>query len=481
MNKINIKKNILQIICILALFVCVVFLCPKTMQNDTFWSIKVGEKIVDEWTWEVDDLSMHDGLKYVAHHFYTDVIIYFIYAVSGFFGLYIFEIVMACGLAIALYFMNKEISGSKKLAYCMTGLQMLLMLPYISVRAQMISYILFVIEMLLLEKIRKNDKLKYYIWLLAIPLLLTNFHMGVAPFYFIILGVYGLECINLKFLWIEPNTNPSASRLKKLVLCGVIGVLLLFVNPYGLDGVLYPFKTIGNEFINSTIMEFQPFSMNNTISILQVGYIMLVMFIFMVSKAKVTLKDMLLIFGTLFMHFMAFRYTGLFIICSAGISVYILDVINRLKIDKIDKMSFVLTSILMLLVVGMNAYSDEGYLEDIVAPVEAVEALKENMNEDTILYNEYNWGAYLMLNGIKPFIDSRCDLYTSEYNEGVTVADDCNKISRLSEGYKEAMEKYNFNTYLVMTDGLTRIVLDADETFEIIYTDDTATLYQKKK
>ena len=481
MNKTNIKKNILPILCVLAMFACIVFLCPKAMQNDTFWSIKVGEKIVDEWTWKVDDLSMHDGLKYVAHHFYTDVIIYFVYIISGFDGLYVLEIVMACGLAFALYFLNKELSGSKKLAYCMTGLQTLLMAPYISVRAQMISYILFVIEILLLEKLRKQEKLKYYLWLIAIPLLLTNFHMGVAPFYFIILGVYGLECIKLKFLWIEPNTNPNTSKLKKLVLCGVIGVVLLFVNPYGLDGVLYPFKTIGNEFINSTIMEFQPFSMNNSMTVLQVAYIMLVMFIFMVSKAKVNLKDMLLIFGTLFMNFMAFRYTGLFIICSAVIAIYILDVIKRLKIDNIDRISFVVTSILMLTVVCMNIYSDDEYLTDIVAPVKAVEILKENMDENTILYNEYNWGAYLMLNDIKPFIDSRCDLYTSEYNEGITVAEDFNKISRLEDGYKEAMEKYNFNTYLVMTDGLTRIVLDADETLEIIYTDETATLYQKKK
>ena len=483
MGKVNIKKNIAPILFAIAIVIGIIILCPKPMQNDTFWSIKIGEKLVKDGTWEIDPFSMHDGLKYVAHHFFTDVVIYFVYVLGGFTGLYILEILMALGLAWILYLLNKELCGSKKLSYSMLCMQMVLLTLFISVRAQMISYMLFALELLLLEKSRKQDKLKYYIGLGIIPLLLTNFHMGVAPFYFILLGVYGLDALNIKFLWLKTNTKPDSKRFKKLILLGIIGILLLFVNPYGIDGVVYCFKTLGNDFINTYIDEFQPFSMRDSITMLHVLYIIFVLFVFMVSKAKVDLKDMLLIFGTLFMHFTAYRYTSLFIICSAVIVKYILSIIKTMELEKVDKIAFVVTSIMIMIVLGVDILSTRNldYLEDAVAPVKAVEVLKENIDEDTILYNEYIWGGYLILNDVKVFIDSRADLYTEEYNDGVTVAKDFAKIQMLQEGYKEAMEKYNFNMYLVHSNSLTSRMLDDKEEFKCIYTDDAASIYKKVK
>lgn len=41
------------------------------------------------------------------------------------------------------------------------------------------------------------------------------------------------------------------------------------------------------------------------------------------------------------------------------------------------------------------------------------------------------------------------------------------------------MEKYNFNTYLVRTDGLTYVMLIDDERFKEIYTDNDATIFVK--
>lgn len=483
MGKVNIKKNIAPILFAIAIVIGIIILCPKPMQNDTFWSIKIGEKLVKDGTWEIDPFSMHEGLKYVAHHFFTDVVIYFVYVLGGFTGLYILEILMALGLAWILYLLNKELCGSKKLSYSMLCMQMVLLTLFISVRAQMISYMLFALELLLLEKSRKQDKLKYYIGLGIIPLLLTNFHMGVAPFYFILLGVYGLDALNIKFLWLKTNTKPDSKRFKKLILLGIIGILLLFVNPYGIDGVVYCFKTLGNDFINTYIDEFQPFSMRDSITMLHVLYIIFVLFVFMVSKAKVDLKDMLLIFGTLFMHFTAYRYTSLFIICSAVIVKYILSIIKTMELEKVDKIAFVVTSIMIMIVLGVDILSTRNldYLEDAVAPVKAVEVLKENIDEDTILYNEYIWGGYLILNDVKVFIDSRADLYTEEYNDGVTVAKDFAKIQMLQEGYKEAMEKYNFNMYLVHSNTLTSRMLDDKEEFKCIYTDDAASIYKKVK
>ena len=87
-EKKNRLKVIFNIITAVVFIVFVITLCPKEMQNDTFWSIKVGERLVRDGIFGLDYFSIHENLNYIAHHFLTDVVIYLVYNVSGFAGLY---------------------------------------------------------------------------------------------------------------------------------------------------------------------------------------------------------------------------------------------------------------------------------------------------------------------------------------------------------------------------------------------------------
>ena len=197
------KKQIFQLIIIAILVIFIIVISPREMQNDTFWSIKVGEKLINEGIFGIDDFSIHKGLYYVAHHFLTDILIYIVYSFSGFAGLYAMEVIMAIIMAGMLYLLNKEISENKFISVVVLVLQMFIMSRYIAVRAQMISYILFILELLLLEKYKKENKKRYLVGLGLIPIILANFHMGTVPFYFIILGVYGLSLIRIKLPFLE--------------------------------------------------------------------------------------------------------------------------------------------------------------------------------------------------------------------------------------------------------------------------------------
>ena len=74
----KIKFNILAIICI-AIF-CFA-LAPKTLQNDTFYTIKIGEHIIQNGIDKVDAFSWHE-LAYTYPHWLYDVCIYLIYSVG---------------------------------------------------------------------------------------------------------------------------------------------------------------------------------------------------------------------------------------------------------------------------------------------------------------------------------------------------------------------------------------------------------------
>ncbi|MBQ8044364.1 MAG: hypothetical protein IJ272_09525 [Clostridia bacterium] len=477
------KKQIIYAVVVVIFAVFILVISPRVMQNDTFWSIKVGERIVREGIFGLDNFSIHEGLHYIAHHFLTDVLIYVVYSFSGFTGLYVMEVMMALIMAGLLYLLNKEISGNKLISAVMLFLQMCIMAMYISVRAQMISYILFILELLLLEKYKREKKKRYIIGLSIIPILLANFHMGTVPFYFVILGVYIISLLKIKIPFLEWTEQTDKERIKQLLLIGIIGLITIFINPYFIDGVIYPFKTFGNDFINTTIQEFQ----NLTISFdggYSLIYIAIVIFVLILNKEKIKTGDFLLLFGTLFMAFTAIRYVGLFVVCSAVVLRYATEIGTKFSLKEEDlkaikgTVGVLLALITATMLSGYMLKKDVQYVFEEKYPVKAVEFLKENMNKSDRIFNYYDWGSYLMLNDIRVYMDSRCDLYTKEYN-GTDIADDYNKLIHCDKDYKEVIEKYNINMFIIPVDTALETLLQENMQFEKIYRDDVTVIYKQ--
>ena len=82
-NKINLKFNILAIISIVIFAICVT---PVTLQNDTFYSIKIGEYITQNGITMQDPFSWHEDLPYTYPHWAYDVATYLIYNIRRILG-----------------------------------------------------------------------------------------------------------------------------------------------------------------------------------------------------------------------------------------------------------------------------------------------------------------------------------------------------------------------------------------------------------
>ena len=78
-NKTKIRFNIMAII-LIAIFCFAV--TPVTFQNDTFYTIKIGEHIMQNGIDMKDPFSYHD-LKYTYPHWLYDVGIYLVYSIGG--------------------------------------------------------------------------------------------------------------------------------------------------------------------------------------------------------------------------------------------------------------------------------------------------------------------------------------------------------------------------------------------------------------
>ena len=207
----KIAFEILAIICLILLAIAIT---PKVFQNDTFYTIKIGQSIRQNGIDYKDHYSWHKDLKYLYPHWLYDVITSYIYDYcGGFQGLYIATIALAVFLGIALYYTNKKITKNQVIAFLISMFQLYFMGNYTAARAQSITFPLFVLTILLIEKLLETGKIRYMVGLVIIPILIANLHSAVFPFYFILFLPYLGEDIVKNFI-----TTPRIRIIHKQIL-----------------------------------------------------------------------------------------------------------------------------------------------------------------------------------------------------------------------------------------------------------------------
>ena len=121
----TISFYILAIFCIAVFSICLV---SKSFQNDTFYTIKIGQLIRQNGIDYKDHFSWHENLPYMYPHWLYDVITSLIYDfLGGFTGLYIATMILSALLGLATFWANNKVSKNKYLSFVMTLAQMYLM------------------------------------------------------------------------------------------------------------------------------------------------------------------------------------------------------------------------------------------------------------------------------------------------------------------------------------------------------------------
>ena len=108
------------------------------------------------------------------------------------------------------------------------------------------------------------------------------------------------------------------------------------------------------------------------------------------------------------------------------------------------------------------------------SPVEAVAALKK-LNLERVL-NDYDFGGYLIANGVAPFIDGRTELYGEKFFV------DHNAASGLMEPENlfRLLDEYKIEATLMRTQSAATKLLDHIDGWQKIYSDDVATIHLRK-
>lgn len=385
-KKINLKFNIMAII-LIAIFAFAI--SPKTLQNDTFYTIKIGEYILNNGITMQDPFSWHN-ISYTFPHWAYDVMIYLIYNIGGHLGIYISTIVLAAILGIIIYCMNDKFTNNKPISFVLTIAAMYLLKNFIAARAQLFTFILFALEVLFIEGFLESGKKRYAIGLIIIPILLANFHVAVFPFYFVLYLPYIAEYIiynisdSKKHLENEikrlnkkiqkcddenklkklndklQNTQEKLERLEKrknkepykikiqkrdntkiLIIIMIICIFTGLLTPIKDVPYTYLIKTMqGNSTQN--ISEHLPLTLADNINYAVVLIFFLAILIF--TDTKIRLCDLFMLGGLTFLTFMSRRQESLFVImCIPIFNRLVTAFINKYEKDGIQKMTKIMT------------------------------------------------------------------------------------------------------------------------------------------
>ena len=488
------KNKKFEIIAIILIILFAISISPKTLQNDTFYSIKIGELIVKNKSIDMmDHFSWHQNMKYTYPHWLSDVIIYLVYNIGGFLGIYISTCIFAAILGIVFFVVNEKINKNQILSFFITVLCIYMLKNFITARAQLVTYILFILEIYNIEKILKTGKKRYGIFLIIISVLIANLHVAVWPFGFILYLPYIAEHIIACF--IKKNEN-SKIRINKN-----IKILIFFMICSALSGIITPLGTTPYTYLIKTmrgttthfILEHMPMTLINHIDIICVLIVLFGILIF--TDAQIKLSDLFMLGGLIIMMLYSGRQRSIFIIIGLiCVNRIITDFCkkhgNNLEIKNIESaMERLLVISIILCFIIIDIYfvferRNDNFIDDNTYPVEMSEYILEYFKNSEFsnvrIFNEYNYGSYLLYRGIPVFIDSRADLYSPEFNENVNIFEDCEYVGMFKLDIDEFVEKYNITHIILKNDSALNVLLEKikGDKYRLIKQDDNFSFYE---
>ena len=539
----NLQFEILSIVLIIIFSISIV---SKSLQNDTFYTVKIGEHIKEFGIDMQDPFSWHDNLKYTYPHWLYDLFMYGLYVLGGFKAIYLSTCILSCILGICIYKVNSKLANNKVFSFMITIGAMFLLKGYIAARAQLVTFILFILAVYLIERFLDTRKKRYGLGLIAISLLIANLHVAVWAFLFILFLPYIAEYLisvisdivlykKNKIFWLktkirslEKSTkekdkyrltscieklektkecaekikikreenleNPYKIKMQRnpnvkfLIVIMIICALMGIITPLGHTPYTYLYKTMHGITI-SNISEHLPLTLAENIPILCTLTIFLAVMIF--TKSKIRLSDLFMIAGLTYLMFCTRRQSTMFVLIGSIILnrmiIQMLEIYGICKVkDSIQLVDSLIIAIFVLAVILLSKHfykgtKDKPYVNESTYPVQASEWILENLDINNIkLFNEYNYGSYLLYKGIPVFIDSRADLYTPEFNEGCSVFSDFINVSGLGSYYGDTFEKYGITHVIVYKNSkINMMIKKADsEKYNLIYSDNNFVIYE---
>ena len=449
--------------------------------SDTWWHLKVGD-------WIVGHLALpHTGIlsrsaanrPWVAYSWGYEVLLSRAYAWFGLIGIGVFGALLTMGVAFAIFWMLRRLSGRFWPAF---GLSLLVCADFLfssAPRPVFFSYILYCVTLVLLFEAQHTGRVQALYWLPLLFLLWANLHIQfiyalftVALFAGVHVSQWLLARLNLHFEFLPGSTLPAGPLLLIAALCALATIVgPNFYHPY-----LVVLSYMKAKFTYKVIIELQPLPFR-----LYSNYIELFLaaagFYAVGWQKKLDAFKLALLLVASVVAFRTMR-DAWFICLSAAACIADFPAPEHVREQVFSGRELAAfaaaTAVALMLAAPLIGFDTRSLDRAISAdyPVNAINFLRRNPVPGP-LYNNLNWGGFLMwyLPELPVSIDGRNDLYGDELDE-------------LFYNSESAFPSYTTDPYLaesgvvVLNSELPLAkLLSVDSRFRLIYQDKIATVY----
>jgi len=535
------KKLIIFLSILIAIFT--IGIIPRTFQNDTFFNIAIGKDILENgidmkehFCWVTDDLD------YSYSHWAFDIVTYLIYNSFGFAGIYVSVIILAIIITTTLFILLSKRTKSPIISFIITLLISYIVRNSFTARSQIISFLCFIVEIYCIEEFIETNKKRYAIAILLQSLLIANFHAATWPLMLVLFmpylapaflnffsakNIYSI-CINRlekKIKRLPKDSNklevyqkdiedykkliniPSGEysdykviskknyNTKNLIILMILVVLSGLLTPIHGTPYTYIIKSMfgPSNFENNASIDFvsemKPLIPVTNLAFLVFAILFIGFLAFLPSKLKS--EHGFLVIGLTLMSLMSVRYTYLLAFLGSyalsDILTYSVNLLIKDDMETLEKITIhpICIGVLLFLFIifttnNLIEISNHEYVNKALYPVDAVEYIKNNLDYKNIrIFNSYDNGSYLMLNNIPVFIDSRLDVYCSEFND-TDIFYDFIKVNTGDLHYEDVFTKYNFTHILIQKDISLNNYISRDSNYTVLHEDDSYVLYERE-
>ncbi len=468
------SKYICYLYFFVPLFICSISNVSK--ENDIWFLLKHGEYILKRGFPHIEPLSMHQNFSFVMQQWLSSIIFYLSHKTFGQYGILLVMLITNILILYFLYKLCMLISENRfRLSIIITCITDIFLLLFMIPRPWIFTMLNLIIVLYIMELFYKKNNRKALYFLPLISLIQINIQSSMWFMLFIFMLPY-IVCLFIEKEKLNKNNIINISLIIILMfICG-------FINPYGLDNILYVVKSYGNYYINNTVTEMQAISLSESKSLFYshlfyiILLIQLLIYIFC-KKGKFELRHLFLFLGVTFLGLKNIRSMWIFIIGTIPfIASYLKPYFKKLskqeenyKLESIEKRNYYIVIIFLFVYTFVVAgIVNSKFTNKLEKGIDAIYNTS-NVNAKTTVYTNYNNGSYAEYRNLKPYIDPRAEIFIKKNNHKEDIMKEYYLVYNGYISYDKFINKYKFDYMIIMKNEVIYTSALKDKNYKSIY------------
>lgn len=479
-KKIDITKNLyFYIVAFLGIMIifCAVNLNPN---NDMWWMISTGRYIVENREIPtINPFTIHDGYEIIVQQWLTAVFNYEVYSHFGNIGFLATAILMSIFSLFLCYQYISLFTNDINIKISLISVAAFVFSAFAATRPTIFTIPLILFELINLEKWNGDKKkIRYLLPLIFLSVLEINIHAALWPLLLILTLPYIVPGYALNF----KHFVTELINRKWLIVADVLMFLSGFLNPNGVNAMLYLVKSYKKTSLMNSILELQKPAILDVWGILLIVQIVFLVLYLREYGTNSDFSKVFLAAGTIFMSCTAVRNVWMAAIGCLPLFASMLPKMIRFRKEHIYELwKTIIINAVLLGCIAIILPEVVGQIKNKEIPAKnAAKYLASIADPNTErVYTSFDNGGIFEWYSFKVYTDARPELFTKEINKKESIDDEIYNVENGFINYRDFIDKYNFTYIVVNEDAPFMHYLENDEKWTCVYESGGICIYTK--